>query len=62
MKGNPVRNYRADVYLTPEDGGTAHHLGSDVRPQIPGTGRALEVVYRRIIGGVARRLVAYAEK
>ena len=62
LSGNPVRNYRADVYLSPEDGGTRITWGATFDPKIPGTGRLLEVVYRRLIGSVARRVAAYAEQ
>jgi hypothetical protein len=36
-------------------------VGATFDPKIPGTGRVVAAVYRRIIGSVARRLAAYAE-
>jgi polyketide cyclase/dehydrase/lipid transport protein len=59
--GQPVRNYRADVYFRREGDGTLISWVATFEPLIPGTGRLVAAVYRRIIGGVARRLAAYAE-
>jgi uncharacterized protein YndB with AHSA1/START domain len=62
LSGNPVRDYRADVALEPEGGGTVIAWSATFEPRIPGTGRLLERVYRGLIGSVARRLAAYAER
>ena len=61
LSGNPVRNYRADVALAPEGGGTFITWSATFEPRIPGSGRLLERVYRTLIGSFARRLAAYAE-
>ena len=60
VKGNPVRNYRADVHLVADDGGTRITWRATFDPLIPGTGWALAGFYRRFISGLARRLAAYA--
>ena len=60
LSGNPVRNYRADVRLTPDRDGTLIKWSGTFAPTVPGTGRALEAVYRRLIGAFARRLARYA--
>jgi hypothetical protein len=61
LSGNPVRNYRADVRLTPEGDGTLIRWSATFAPLVPGTGRALEAFYRRLIGSFARRLARYAD-
>lgn len=60
LTGNPVRNYRADVVLTPDGDGTLIRWSATFEPRIPGTGRLLEGTYRRLIGSFARRLAEYA--
>jgi uncharacterized protein YndB with AHSA1/START domain len=62
LSGNPVRNYRADVLLTPEGDSTLITWSATFDPLVPGTGRASEAVYRRMIGSFARRLARYAER
>jgi Polyketide cyclase / dehydrase and lipid transport len=61
VRGQPVRNYRADVRFTPDEDGTRITWGATFEPAIPGTGPALAAVYRRLIGAFARRLARYAE-
>ena len=61
VSGAPVRNYRADVYIRREGDGTLITWGATFEPLIPGTGRLLAAVYRRMIGGFAHRVAAYAE-
>lgn len=61
LRGNPVRNYRADVYLAAEGTGTRITWVATFDPLIPGTGKALTAFYRRLIGGMARKVAAYAE-
>jgi uncharacterized protein YndB with AHSA1/START domain len=62
LSGNPVRNYRADVSLAPDGNGTLITWSATFEPRVPGTGRLLEAIYRRLIGSFARRLAAYAEQ
>jgi hypothetical protein len=61
LSGNPVRNYRADVYLTPDGEGTAITWSATFDPQFPGTGSLMAWFYRKLIGSTARKLAAYAE-
>ncbi len=52
LSGLPVRDYHADVDLTPTaDGGTAIRWRSSFRPSVPGTGW----IYRRGIGQMLRQ-------
>jgi uncharacterized protein YndB with AHSA1/START domain len=60
LSGQPVRNYRADVRLTPDGAGTLVTWGATFDPVVPGTGRLLSAMYRRLIGSFARRVAAYA--
>jgi hypothetical protein len=62
LSGNPVRNYRADVLLTADGPGTLITWSGTFDPLVPGTGRALERIYRRLIGSFARRLASDAER
>ena len=41
LSGNPVRNYRADVRLTPDGNGTLIRWGGTFEPIVPGTGPVL---------------------
>jgi hypothetical protein len=61
VKGQPVNDYRADVYLTPDGSGTKIRWGATFEPKIPGTGGLLVAFYKRLIGSFARRLARYAE-
>jgi uncharacterized protein YndB with AHSA1/START domain len=61
LSGSPVRNYRADVRLTPDANGTLIRWGGTFEPIVPGTGPVLAGIYRRMIGSFARRLAGYAE-
>jgi uncharacterized protein YndB with AHSA1/START domain len=60
LSGQPVRDYRADVRLHPDGGGTRIEWGASFRPVIPGTGRFVRWYLAAIVGGFARRLAAYA--
>jgi hypothetical protein len=60
--GQPVRNYRADAWFTPDGDGTKIAWSATFEPRIPGTGPARAAFYRRLIGGFARRLAVYAEQ
>ena len=58
----PVRNYRADVELTPSGGGTHIRWAGRFEPKVPGTGSLMRWYLGRIVGGFTRRLAAYAER
>jgi uncharacterized protein YndB with AHSA1/START domain len=62
LSGQPVRNYRADVDLTPVDGGTHIRWAGRFEPLVPGTGALIRWYLRRIIAGFARRLARFAER
>jgi hypothetical protein len=62
LSGQPVRNYRADVHLTPDGDGTLITWSAEFDPRIPGTGAVMTAVFRRLLGGFARRVAAYAER
>lgn len=62
LSGQPARNYRADVDLTPTDGGTHIRWAGSFEPKIPGTGLAMRWYLRLIIAGFTRRLARYAER
>ncbi len=53
LSGLPLRSYRADVDIEPQDGGTAIHWHSSFRAKVPGTGG----IYRRFLGGFIQRCV-----
>jgi uncharacterized protein YndB with AHSA1/START domain len=61
LSGQPVKSYRADVELTPVDGGTHIRWSSRFEPTVPGTGPFMRWYLGRIIAGLARRLAAHAE-
>jgi len=60
VKGQPVRNYRADVTLTPELDGTLITWAGTFDPLIPATGNLLTGFFRRIITVFAKGLAEYA--
>lgn len=57
VAGAPVRDYRAEVALTPEGSGTRVLWSARFRPLVPGTGwplrRALQARFRRALDGLA---------
>lgn len=57
---NPVRNYRADVHLTPDGAGTRITWRGEFDPIVPGTGAVLARAYRALIRSLARGLAAGA--
>jgi uncharacterized protein YndB with AHSA1/START domain len=61
LSGQPVRNYRADIYLAPDGDGTHITWGGQFDPLIPGTGGLVAAWFRRLIGGFADRVARYAE-
>src|SRR5215470_2462158 len=50
LSGQPVRNYRADIYLAPDGEGTHITWGGQFDPLIPGTGALVAAWFRRLIG------------
>ena len=60
LSGQPVRNYRAEVDLSPTDGGTRITWRSSFDPLVPGTGGVMRMILSRIVAGLARRLAAHA--
>ena len=62
LSGQPARNYRADVDLTPVDRGTHIRWAGSFEPKIPGTGPAMRWYLRLIIAGFTRRLARHAER
>jgi uncharacterized protein YndB with AHSA1/START domain len=61
LSGQPVRNYRADIYLAPDGDGTRITWGGKFEPLIPGTGALVTAWFRRLIGSFATRVAKYAE-
>lgn len=62
LSGFPVRNYRADVTLSPDEGGTQITWTATFDEKVPGTGRLTELMLQRMIGGFASGLARYAAK
>lgn len=59
----PIRNYRAEVRLTPrEGGGTDLRWTGSAEERIPGTGKLTMAALNRLIGNLATKLVAKAER
>ena len=56
VRGQPVRNYRADVTLTPDRNGTVIAWAGTFDPLIPGTGKLVTGFFRRIITRFANGL------
>ncbi len=64
VSGLPVRNYRADVDLTPDPSGgtgTAISWTGGFEPTIPGTGWVLQRFLRTTVQGFATKLARRAE-
>src|ERR1700722_5556668 len=59
--GLPVRNYRADVYLLGENGGTTVTWQGHFDELMPFSGRAMKAVLHRITSGFATQLCRYAD-
>lgn len=59
-KGLPLADYRADVDLTPTDGGTSIRWHSTFRPGRPGTGWIYRLALARFIRATVRGLAAHA--
>ena len=61
LSGFPVRHYRADVTITPEERGCLITWSATFDPKIPGTGHLMVAVLRRMIGRFATGAAGYAE-
>jgi uncharacterized protein YndB with AHSA1/START domain len=57
---SPMKGYRAIVSLDPQDGGTRITWAGAFEPVVPGTGRLLAWVLKRVVGSMAVRLGRYA--
>jgi uncharacterized protein YndB with AHSA1/START domain len=62
LSGLPARDYRADVDLYPDTGGTLIRWRGSFTPVVPGTGSLLAAVLRRTLTGFARRAAEEAER
>ena len=62
LTGFPVRHYRADVMCEPDGTGTAITWSATFDEKIPGTGRLMVVVVRRLIEGFATGAAGYADR
>jgi hypothetical protein len=62
LRGFPVRDYRADVSLTPTDGGTTLTWSVRFNPKVAGTGAMMWVVLRLLIFGFARSVCRFADR
>jgi hypothetical protein len=58
----PVRDYRAEVRLSPADGGTGISWRGKFRPAFPGGGPVMRRFFLATVGGFARRLAAESER
>lgn len=61
LSGLPLRDYRANVDLTPERGGTAIRWYSDFEAKLPGTGWLFRVALGRFMATAVESLAARAE-
>jgi uncharacterized protein YndB with AHSA1/START domain len=62
LSGLPVRDYRADVHLTPDGGGTRIVWGGTFTPKQAWTAPFLRWFLNRTIKSFVRRLSRYAEQ
>ena len=60
LSGLPVRDYRADVRLSPDGAGTRIEWSGTFTPKLPGTTGALRLFLLATIGSFVRRLARYA--
>lgn len=60
LSGVPVRDYRADVELTPDGDGTLISWRASFAPKIPGTGALMRAFLRGALRTTARRLARAA--
>jgi hypothetical protein len=61
VSGLPVRDYRADVHLEADGGGTAVTWSGSFDVRLPGTGAVLRWGLERMTGGFAVRVCRYAD-
>src|SRR3954471_9271822 len=62
LRGLPIVNYRADVWLEPLGAGTRIRWHSEFDTKYPGTGAPMRGFLRTFLGDTADRLVARAEQ
>ena len=62
LSGFPVRDYRADVTLVPEGGGTRIDWAGTYEPRWPGTGPLLSAVLPHMMQRFADGVARYAER
>lgn len=62
LSGLPIRAHRADVELTPSDGGTAIAWREHFEPKVPGSGWLLRRFLRRFVQRCADGLAAHAAR
>lgn len=60
LRGLPVRGYRGEVTLSPNDSGTEIHWRVSFDPMVPGTGRLLHRALTGFVGKTVRGLASYA--
>ncbi|MEO5878212.1 MAG: SRPBCC family protein [Streptosporangiaceae bacterium] len=59
LSGVPLRDYRADVTLTPEGGGTRIHWASSFDSRIPGSGPVIHLFMKSLIRSLASNLARH---
>ncbi|MDQ1395757.1 MAG: hypothetical protein QOG64_1016 [Acidimicrobiaceae bacterium] len=60
LSGLPIRGYRAEIDLTPAEGGTTIRWHSTFRPKVAGTGWIYRFALGRFITDTASRLATHA--
>lgn len=61
LKGGGVKDYRGDLVLTPEEGGTRLRWSIRFRPKLPGGGKASALLLKRIFANAVKNLKAKVE-
>jgi hypothetical protein len=62
VSGLPMRDYRADVDLTPDGDGTQIRWASSFEPKIPGTGWLFRSMMKRVLGQITSSLAEAAAR